>query len=142
MLDLKSRVTYLQGLAEGLGIDEATKEGKILTELIHVLRDLADSVEDVLMGQDELEEYIEDVDHDLACLEDEVYDEADEEQTVVEITCPKCGEVISFAGGDVDDMDNIEVICPNCGELVYDGDDGFVYTEDDDRIVDRPGANN
>lgn len=140
MRDLKSRVTYLQGLAEGLGIDEATKEGKILTEIIHVLWDLADSVEDVLVGQDELEEYIEDVDHDLACLEDEVYEDPDAEQTVVEFTCPKCGEVISFAGGDVDDMDNIEVICPNCGELVYDGDDGFVYTEDDDTIVDRPGA--
>ena len=39
---LYQRVSYLKGLAEGLGIDEESKEGKLLLHIIDALEDFAD----------------------------------------------------------------------------------------------------
>jgi hypothetical protein len=37
MEDLNSRMGYLRGLSEGLGINDDTKEGKIIRQLISFL---------------------------------------------------------------------------------------------------------
>lgn len=43
---LLKRVSYLQGLADGFEIDENSKEGKLLLEIIDVLSDIVDEVKD------------------------------------------------------------------------------------------------
>ena len=45
MSELKEKVVFLQGLAEGMEIEEASKEGKLLKSILEVLADMADEVE-------------------------------------------------------------------------------------------------
>ncbi|ERT56827.1 hypothetical protein J2S72_000179 [Peptoniphilus koenoeneniae] len=68
---LLKRVSYLQGLADGFEIDENSKEGKLLLEIIDVLSDIVDEVKD---SNKDLENYVDMVEEDLSELEDYVYD--------------------------------------------------------------------
>ena len=66
---LGERVAYLRGLSEGLDISEQTAEGKLLLKMIEVLEDVADSINEIEQTQDEMDEYIQDIDEDLGdCL--------------------------------------------------------------------------
>ena len=40
------KVAYLKGLAEGLGVDKETKEGRILDAILDILEDVAHDIED------------------------------------------------------------------------------------------------
>ena len=62
---LMQRVSYLKGLADGLGIDGTSKEGKLLLEIVEVLEDFADVLEETIENQMELEEYVNFIDEDL-----------------------------------------------------------------------------
>ncbi|MDO5036920.1 MAG: hypothetical protein Q4E37_01295 [Tissierellia bacterium] len=64
------RIAYLEGLVDGLAIDESSKEGQVLLELIDIVGDLADTVNEELL---DLESYVDVVEEDLSDLEDEVY---------------------------------------------------------------------
>lgn len=76
---LYQKVSYLQGLAEGLGIDEETKEGKLLLHIIDVLEDFTDVIDEIIEDHQDLEEYVEFIDEDLTDVEDELYDFDDDE---------------------------------------------------------------
>lgn len=76
---LFQKVSYLQGLADGLGVDESTKEGKLLIHIIETLEEFADVLDEVVDDQADLEEYVNYIDEDLADLEDEVYEYDDED---------------------------------------------------------------
>ena len=41
---LYEKVAYLKGLADGLDIDETTKEGRLLISIIDILEDFADAI--------------------------------------------------------------------------------------------------
>ena len=43
-MTLGERAAYLKGLAEGLKISKETDEGRLLSEVINMLEDIADSV--------------------------------------------------------------------------------------------------
>lgn len=75
---LKQRVSYLRGLADGLGIEESSKEGKLLLEIVEVLEDISDVLEETIENQMELEDYVNFIDEDLADVEDEIYDSEDD----------------------------------------------------------------
>lgn len=75
---LLQKVSYLQGLADGLGVDESTKEGKLLLHIIDTLEEFADVLADTIDDQIELEEYVNFIDEDLSDVEDEVYGEDDD----------------------------------------------------------------
>jgi len=66
-MSISKRVTYLKGLAEGLGLGKDTKEGRILHVMIEILDDIA--VELV-----ELKEEIVALDDDLSTLSEGVED--------------------------------------------------------------------
>lgn len=76
---LLQKVSYLQGLADGLGVDDTTNEGKLLLHIIDTLEEFADVLADTIEDQIELEEYVNFIDEDLSDLEDEVYNDEDEE---------------------------------------------------------------
>ena len=76
---LLQKVAYLQGLAEGLGIDDSSKEGKIITNIIETLEAFTDVLGDVIEDQMDLEEYVNFIDEDLADVEDDIYGEDDDE---------------------------------------------------------------
>ena len=70
---LYQKVSYLRGLAEGLEIDEESKEGKLLLHIIDTLEDFADAMGETMENYEDLEEYVSYIDEDLADVEDELY---------------------------------------------------------------------
>ncbi len=75
---LGQKVSYLKGLAEGLGIDESSKEGKLLLHIVDALEDFADVLAETIENQVDLEEYVNFIDEDLADLEEDIYGEDDD----------------------------------------------------------------
>ncbi len=138
-MDICEKVAYIKGLAEGLSVDESTKEGKVLTAILDVLGDITEEICEIEDGCDELMEQIDAVDEDLSSLEDLIYDddcECDdccdcEDDDVFEIECPSCHDVI-YLDGDMLEEDGMT--CPNCGtELEFDFDcdcDDCAHRED------------
>ncbi len=110
MYDLNERVSYLQGLLEGLNISDESKEGKAIKVMADILEEMAYVITDVLEAQEEIEEYIDCIDDDLADLEDEVRTE-----DLVEIYCPNCGEPMEISPSILGAADT-EIVCPECGE--------------------------
>ena len=131
-MDICEKIAYIKGLAEGLGLDEATKEGKVLAAIIDLLGDITEEICDIEDGCDELMEQIDAVDEDLSALEEIIYEDDDEcdcdcddcdcdcEDEVYEIECPACNDVIYL---DADMLAEEGMTCPNCGtELEFDFD--------------------
>jgi len=124
MKDLKARVAYLQGLSAGLDLNAESKEGKLLSGIIEVLDEFAESMGDLEEAQGQLEDYLESIDEDLYQLEDDIYegDEVDGgacEGDYLEVNCPGCGETVCFDSEVLEDDDVVEVTCPNCDEVVF-----------------------
>ena len=119
MGNIKERVAYLQGLTQGLNVNERSAEGKLLINIIDVLDDMAEEFNNIQMVQDDLETYVESMDDDLTDLEDEVYEDIDNEE-LVEVQCPSCHETVSFESSLLESDDDLEVSCPHCGDIVYD----------------------
>ena len=63
-MELNKKAAYLQGLVDGLGIDDTTKEGKIIKAMSALLGEMA--------------EVIESVDEDLSRAYDQINDLSDE----------------------------------------------------------------
>ena len=79
MGNIKERVAYLQGLTQGLNVSLHSAEGKLLINIIDVLDDMAEEINNIQMGQADLETYIESMDEDLTDLEEEVYENTDKD---------------------------------------------------------------
>jgi hypothetical protein len=144
-MDICEKIAYIKGLAEGLGIDEATKEGKVLAAIIDLLGDITEEICEIEDGCDELMEQIDAVDEDLASLEDIIYEDDDDcdccdcdcdcdcdddccdcDDEVYEIECPVCNDII-YLDGEM--LEQEGMVCPNCGtELEFDFD-GCDYCE-------------
>lgn len=114
--DLRQRVAYLQGLADGLELDESSKEGKVLTEILDVLQDLTETVESVRESQDEIQEYLMELDEDLSALEEGRCSDLESDQ-IVEHRCPDCGQTLTIHADEV--VGPVDLICPNCGGVTY-----------------------
>ena len=125
-MEILEKVAYMKGLAEGLGLDTKTKEGKLLTVMIDILDDIALELEDLYENQVELEEGLDAVSDDLNDVETYIYemdgeydededdeDEDEDDDEVYETTCPNCEEEIFF---DETILADGCVECPNCGE--------------------------
>ena len=80
MYDLKERISYLKGLADGLGVkDDDTKESRVISGILDLLDDITDSIVELDTSYSELDRYVESMDEDLELLEDIVFDEDTEE---------------------------------------------------------------
>jgi len=133
MRELHSKISYLQGLAEGLDLDTASKEGRILANILDILGDMAETVTELGNAQVELENYVETIDEDLSELEDDFYDdlEDDDELDYVEVECPNCHDLVYFNPNILDSEDDtIEICCPNCNEVVFQSGDEFDENEE------------
>lgn len=112
MADLKSRVAYLQGLATGLDMPADSKEARLLSGIVDVMGEFADSVDELEASQDGLEDYVESVDEDLYVLERRVSragGEEDECDGLIQIECPECILGDEFESADAD-IPTVEMI--------------------------------
>ncbi len=119
-MEILEKVAYMKGLAEGIGLDVKSKEGKLLKVMMDILDDVALELQDIRDEQGDLEEGLDAVSEDLADvetylfdLEEEDDDEEEEDEEVYQTTCPNCDEEIFF---DEDVLADGSVLCPNCGE--------------------------
>ena len=130
-MGITEKAAYLSGLFDGFEIDKTTKEGKILSEMLTLMADMADKIAALEAENKELYEYVEELDHDLGAVEEELYFDEDyddyddlnddedyegEDCEYYEMECPSCGEVICFD----DSLDMDEITCPACGEKITD----------------------
>lgn len=140
MDDLNSKLGYLRGLAEGLGINDETKEGKVIRQMILLLDEIGRSLEEINENYEELFSYVEAIDQDLSDLEDELlegneededyddYDEKDEDvydehDVSFTVECPECHQEVTIDEDVLEDEESFEVLCPNCGRVVFINDD-------------------
>lgn len=123
-MTVSEKVSYLKGLAEGLGVDDTTKEGKVIGAIIDALNDIALTLGDIDEELNNVADVMTDLKESVNLLEDEVYgeyddecccDEDDFEDDMYEITCPKCGNSITV---DFDVIQQGVIPCPNCGEAL------------------------
>lgn len=144
-MELNKKAAYLQGLVDGLGVDESTKEGKIIKAMAVLLGEMADAIaamdEDLTHAYDQindLSEELEDLEADL--YEDDEDDEDDDEDDAAdedeeagdddiasepfyEVACPACGETVYVSE---DDLDAGEANCAHCGvnfEVALEGEE-------------------
>ncbi|MBC3900067.1 CD1247 N-terminal domain-containing protein [Acetobacterium malicum] len=117
---INEKVAYTKGLVDGLELDQASNEGKVLVQVLDILEDIVDALDGITEAQEELEEYVEMVDDDLSDLEefilDEDFSDDDEfefdEEDYYEIICPECGNIYIT---EFEAFENNAVVCPDCG---------------------------
>ncbi|WP_461369678.1 CD1247 N-terminal domain-containing protein [Candidatus Darwinibacter acetoxidans] len=139
--DLKARVSYLKGLAEGLALDEESKEGKLLRQIVDVLDEMAYEIEQLKTEYEELLEYAEAIDEDLAEIEDDVYgdydedEEEDDDDETFTVECPNCREMVEISDDLLHTDSAIKITCPRCSEIVMIDDEDW-EDEDLDELLD------
>ena len=141
-MTISEKAAYLKGLMDGLELDTAKAEGKMIASIVELLGDvtkrLADIEETTIAISDELDEIEEDLDaiEDYILDEEDDFDEdyeddfddedydddydeegfdfGDEDSIIYEVKCA-CGEIINF---DEETLEEGSMTCPNCGELL------------------------
>lgn len=134
MSNITDRVAYLKGLAEGMKLSEETNEGKLLLKMLDALESMAEEITSLRADHDELDEYVESIDDDLADMEEYLFDDddydddededdedededEDKDDQMVVYTCPHCGNEVTF---EIDGFDFEEDnLCPNCGKPLF-----------------------
>lgn len=131
MQQIKERLAYLRGLADGLNVGEGTPEGRVLVGILDVLDDMTASFDRMSTNIGQMEEYIEAVDDDLTDLENEFYDDYDEDFDLdLDLTDDEMDELGYLDGDDVDSaIEYMEMTCPNCNETVFVDEDVFTNDE-------------
>ena len=156
-MKITEKAAYLKGLAEGMELDESSKEGKLLNKIIELLGDVTREIEDLNENAMDLAEEIDELSDDLADVEETIddwcddccccdddddecccddddeccCDEDDEEPVFYEVTCPNCNETITV---DEDVLSYDSIKCPKCGETLefeFDEDEGECCCKDE-----------
>lgn len=152
------KAAYLKGLVEGLGVEADSKEGKLWGALCEMVSDMAHEIEDLQQTNLDYADVLDEIGDELSYLEeltcdldteewdddddddDDVYhfssyddDEGDDEELeydgiLYDVTCPVCGEEITF---DEDTLEEGSIKCPNCGEDLEFDLDGITDEDDD-----------
>lgn len=140
-MKLTEKVSYLKGLMSGLGMEENTKEGRVLCQMAEILDELAHSVEEMQDEVDQVSELVDVIHEDLGDVEDYLeelaldeetdccccdddeddddddddYFEFDDDDELYEVTCPACKDTICL---NEDMLSEGSMDCPNCGKTL------------------------
>ena len=125
MSKLTDKVSYLKGLADGMKLNLDKDANKLIMEILGALGEFADEIQIMADAHDELNEYVESIDDDLADLEDTLFgdeeesedDEDVQEDDIITYACPECGHEIEFRADDVDLSE--DYLCPACGKPIF-----------------------
>lgn len=133
METIREKVAYLRGLVDA---EESLKKGQVgvlFGKILEVVGDLATEVDELIDAQYELEEYLEEIDFDLAELEDEFLDQCEDDDCdfddwddlcdpLVEVDCPECHTIVTFDEDFLFD-EGVQICCPHCDAVVFETDD-------------------
>ena len=70
---MKEKAAYLKGLIDGLGIDENTKEGKVIKAMSELLSEMAETVDSIDEDVTHAYDQINDLSEDCRRETDEIY---------------------------------------------------------------------
>ena len=142
MSKLTDKVSYLKGLADGMKLNMDKDANKLIMEILGALGEFAEEMQVMSDAHDELNEYVESIDDDLADLEETLFgdeeeddeDDGEEEDddAIISYACPECGHEIEFRADDVDLSE--DYLCPACGKPI------FPEVEEDDEESDEEGS--
>lgn len=127
-MNTKEYSAYIKGLLEGLQLDPAKPETKVINALCGIVEQMAEDIETLKTNTQTLHDYAEELDEDLGALEEEIYGEDgcgcgccdDEDEDDDDDCCCGCG--CHHHDDDEDDEDDSDfycAMCPHCGEKVY-----------------------
>ena len=127
-MELSKKAAYLQGLVDGLGVDESTKEGKIIKAMSALLGEMADAIDGMDEDLSRAYDQINDLSDELEDLEADLYEDDAEDDEDAEDASEDDSDEDDDANDDANDDDIAsepfyEVACPNCGETVYVSED-------------------
>ncbi len=74
-MNLSEKVQYLNGLMDGLGIDDSTDTGKVLLAMKDVLDEICEAVDGIDSDVDDIVDFCNAIDEDLHHVEEAVFDE-------------------------------------------------------------------
>lgn len=134
-MDIGKKVAYLKGLAEGLEISADSKTGKIITGILDVLEEMAESIELLEDESDTLDDYITEVDEDLGQLEEDFDKTCGHKlfrhEHKHKNECERFNELDEF--NELDDLEDyeddleddelldgiVEIKCPKCNKHIF-----------------------
>ncbi|MCR4877279.1 MAG: AraC family transcriptional regulator [Clostridiales bacterium] len=131
MSKLTDKISYLQGLAEGMKLNPEKDSNRLILGILEVLGEMGESFDALAEAHGELSDYVESIDEDLADLEADLFDDENEEEYAegeedgedVELggsllyECPHCRQTVEL---DPEEMDSEEEhLCPNCGKELF-----------------------
>ena len=114
MATITERTAYLRGLAEGLNLDKEKAENKLLLEMLNVMDEMAQQFAETNEDLDELSEYVEDMDADLAEVEELLFEEEED----CDCDCDDCDCDCDDCDCDCDCDQELSFDCPNGGKTV------------------------
>ncbi|MHC1785959.1 MAG: CD1247 N-terminal domain-containing protein [Christensenellales bacterium] len=153
MEKLTDKVAFLLGLAEGMNLNPQTPENKLLLKILDVLKDFSYELEEMRDRQDDLSEYVDNIDEDLSEVEELLFDDEDEDEDEeedeesscrgcghhhhheeaaegeMEYECPHCGYQTKFDLADFDFEE--DYLCPQCHKSFF--PEGETEDEDDEQ---------
>ena len=123
-MELSKKAAYLQGLVDGLGVDESTKEGKIIKAMSALLGEMADAIDGMDEDLSRAYDQINDLSDELEDLEADLYeDDAEDDEDDEDASEDDSDEDDDANDDDIASEPFYEVACPNCGETVYVSED-------------------
>ena len=135
MSKLTDRISFLKGMAAGMKLNMDKDSNKLMLEMLTVMGEMAEEMAAMAEKHNDLNEYVESIDDDLAELEETLFgedemedeeggiaideeDDADfDEADLIEYACPHCGHEIQFSASDVD-FDE-DYLCPECRKPIF-----------------------
>lgn len=140
MSKLTDKASYLKGLAAGMKLNLEKDTNQLIVEILNLLSETAEEIERMNDAHDELNEYVESIDDDLADLEETLFgddddcccdcdddeddedededgEDEDEDDELITYACPSCGHEIEFHASSVDFDEDYR--CPACGKPVF-----------------------
>ena len=122
-MELSKKAAYLQGLVDGLGVDESTKEGKIIKAMSALLAEMAEALEGMDEDLSRAYDQINDLSDELEDLEADLYEDEDDDEDEDEDDEDDEADADDANDDDIASEPFYEVACPNCGETVYVSED-------------------
>ena len=133
-MKLTDRISYIQGFADGLNLDQNKDEVKVINMMLDLLTDMAEEVVELQECYDESVDIIDAINEDLSEVESAIFDyddeddchhsdccdchddcDCDEENPMYEVTCPQCDKKIAVTE---DELFYGEIQCPDCDAVL------------------------
>ena len=134
MSKLTDRISFLKGMAAGMKLNMDKDANKLMLEMLTVMGEMAEEMAAMAEKHNDLNEYVESIDDDLAELEETLFGEEDGEEldedmdgeededgltedALILYACPHCGHELEFRASDVDFDEDF--LCPVCNKPIF-----------------------